>query len=148
MPESFKPRLLYIFLFWCIHTTMYQMLIVVQINPSPHHTKSPKSRMRSDSTAVPKSSCACWYLASSILPSTVSSGMFMDNTKSTFLLSIRKTAKRTWIVWGTAELNLRTSWVPWSTIGGGVPSALSFGFLVTCSMELDAAELSSAKEEK
>lgn len=144
MPGSFRPRLLVL---------VYSYNHVPDANrctnkSPPHHTKSLKSRMRSDSTAVSKSSCACWYLASSILSSTAPSGMFMDNTKSTFLLSIRKTANRTWIVWSTAELNLQTSWVPWSTIGEGVSPLPSFSFLVTLSTELDAAELSSAKEEK
>jgi len=147
MPGSFRPRLPRFLVLVYSYNHVPDANRCTNKSP-PHHTKSLKSRMRSDSTAVSKSSCACWYLVSSTLSSTAPSGMFMDNTKSTFLLSIRKTANRMWIVWSTAELNLQTSWVPWSTIGEGVSSPSSFGFLVTLSMELDAAELSSAKDEK
>lgn len=102
----------------------------------------------SDPTAVSKSRSACWYLASSASPSAVWSGMFIDSAKSTRLLSTRKTAKRMRIVSGTAELNLRTSWFPLRTIGEGVSSPLLFCILVMLSIELDVAELSSAKTSK
>ena len=138
----------------CFLVLLYSFKHVPDVNCctslSFHHTKRSKSRIRSDFAAASKSCCARWYSASSASSSTPPSGTFTDNTKSTFLLSIRKTAKRTWTTSGTRELNLRTSWLPWRTIGEGVLSPLAFGIgiVATLSIELDVAELSSAKELK
>lgn len=148
------PRLRHIFsspsFCRCFRVIVYQMKIVLYLKAefSFYQTNRSKSMIFRDSTAVSKARCACWYFVSSNSPSAVSSGMFMESTKSTFLLSTRKSAKRTQILCGTAELNLRTSWVPLRTVGDGVSSSLLFRILAILSTELETAELSSAKESK
>lgn len=133
--SSFLPR--------CIHVILYQVGIGLYLtNLSLYQTNKPKLTISSDFTAASKSRCARWHSASPALPLAVRSGMFIDNTKSTFLRSTRKSAKRMFTWSGSAELNFGTSWSPTRTVGDGVSSPLLFCILTTLSTELETAELS------